>query len=82
VISYKELDTLIFLSRVQRERIREGKMLTDHLGLNVLFARELNRLEGLYYRLLRVCNCTKNLTEIAYMEDKKLEISEVTNTGK
>lgn len=82
VFSYKEQYTLIFLSGVQRERTREEKMLTDHMGLNVLFPRELNSLEGLYYRLLRVCSCTKKLTETADMEDKKPEISEVMNTGK
>lgn len=52
------------------------------MGSNVLFPRELNSLEGLYYRLLGVCNCTKKLTETADMEDNKLEIPEVMNTGK
>lgn len=82
MISCKELRTLIFPSGVQRERTREEKMWMDHMGLKVLFPRELNSLEGLYYTVSGVGNCIKKVAETADMEYEKLKISEVMKTSK
>lgn len=82
MISHEELYTLICLSGVQRERTREEKILTDHIVLNVLFPREFNSVEGLHYRLLAVCNCTKKVAEVADRKGKKPKTSEVTKVNK
>lgn len=57
-------------------------MWTDHMGLNVLFPRELNSLEGLYYTVLGVSNCIKKVAETADIEYEKLKILQVMKTSK